>query len=300
MTRRTAVAAEEVGMGHPDGDTAAAIDPTRFGLPTPDDGERRDWEESRGTCPERIDFIEPAQVAEHCGLAGLGAALSAEIVDATRIYQRHPELRQLAWHLHRRLAAASVMQPAHIRWPRLPDAFGEGRDFVCLHVLLSRVPAMLAFHRGRGIPHQVSLDTLDDLRLWSADHRRKRGTAGFSNPGWLTNHIVGRIFRIGRLQYDLGTFSYAVHVFRHRLDRRVVALAGDAQRFRADGQCDGANGITDPTGGFETRFERSSTSIHGHPISTRGAVLRDPVDLPPSDWECVLEKGAHVLGVHIP
>jgi hypothetical protein len=270
-----------------------------WGLPEPDDSARRQWAHSQASFPDRVVFLEPAEIGAGCARAGLPADLRDAAVAATGVYDRHPGLRRLAWHLHRQLSVAAFLEPAQIRWPKPPAALGPGAAFVTFHVLLAQIPATLAFHADRGIPHRVSLDTFDDLRVWSIDHRRRQGEDGFSNPGWLTNHVLGRIYRLGRLQFDFSSFSAEMRVLRHRRDGRIVTLAADGQRFRGDGLYDGSDGVADPATGFTTTFANDGTSIVGHPVTPRGAALRDTVSMAATDWQLALAKGTPALGIHI-
>ncbi len=244
-----------------------------------------------------------------CARLGFGPELRTAVTGSLTVHDRLPALRRLAAHLHHRLATSPFAHPIELAWPRLPADLGEGSQFALLHVLLARVPALLAFHRKIGIPEQVSLDTLDDVLVWIEDHRRKHGSLGFSNPGWLTTHITGRIYRLGRLQFEMVPFWYDVHVHRRRRPDsgcqgpQVITLAGDGCRFRADGQyadADGGAGRGDADDAFTSRYGVDERHITGHPITARGAAMREPVSLDAAAWEHVLGASAPALSVHIP
>ena len=76
------------------------------------------------------------------------------------------------------------------------------RDLLPLLVLLSRVPRVLRLHQQRDVPRDVSLDTLDDLLRWARKFRLQHGHWGLAETHWLALAVTGRIFRLGRLQFE--------------------------------------------------------------------------------------------------
>ncbi|MFC5198626.1 MULTISPECIES: acyltransferase domain-containing protein [Streptomyces] len=102
--------------------------------------------------------------------------------------------------------------------PAFPASTGSlGRCFH-LYVFVAALPYVRAYHRGRGIPDDVSRRTLADLGRQVAVHRRRLGTPGLLFPWWIALHFHGEVFQLGRLQFQ-----------RARLGRRTgraVAAAG--------------------------------------------------------------------------
>jgi hypothetical protein len=88
--------------------------------------------------------------------------------------------------------------------------------------------------------------------------------------------------------------------FRHRGDGRVLLMAEAGTDFRADGNINGSNHITDEAGKWTAVLERKGGVIRGNAISEDVLAIREPVDLPESEWDQVLAKGDHVLDMHIP
>lgn len=83
----------------------------------------------------------------------------------------------------------------------LPER-GPGGHWLPLLVFAAARPHTLAYHRARGIPEEVSRRTLADTGRHLAVHRRRYGTAGLADVGWLVRHFRGVIFQLGRLQYE--------------------------------------------------------------------------------------------------
>lgn len=70
-------------------------------------------------------------------------------------------------------------------------------------VFTATVPAVREFHRGRGIPEQVSWASLADLGQQMRVHRRIFGVGGLHTQNWLTLHFRGGLYSMGRLQFNL-------------------------------------------------------------------------------------------------
>lgn len=87
-----------------------------------------------------------------------------------------------------------------------------------VYVFAAAVPRTLVRHRERGVPAEISRRTLADLGRHMAVHRRRHGTTGVQERGWLVRHFRGELFQLGRLQFE-----------RARLGQRsapVIAAAG--------------------------------------------------------------------------
>ena len=59
----------------------------------------------------------------------------------------------------------------------------------------------LALHRSLGIPHGITVATLKDVNNWIRNYQLVHGELGLKNIGWLINHGLGNLFRLGRLQF---------------------------------------------------------------------------------------------------
>ncbi|HOF87632.1 MAG TPA: hypothetical protein PLZ36_05940, partial [Armatimonadota bacterium] len=117
--------------------------------------------------------------------------------------------------------------------------------------------------------------------------------------GWMSYHLAGQLYRVGRMQYLHKPNPWPVRAYRHRETGEVTAFFDAPQRCRRDGLIDGTNGVTDPAA-FTTVFAEDGTRIVGHPIAPEGCVRAEPMTLSPADWSCVLRPGDPVLDMHIP
>lgn len=86
-------------------------------------------------------------------------------------------------------------------WPKLPSRLGPAGGAFYLHLVLATMPATRAYHASRHVPEQVSWATLADLGRHVAIERATTGATGVDEPWWLTLHLRGILYEIGRLQY---------------------------------------------------------------------------------------------------
>jgi hypothetical protein len=63
---------------------------------------------------------------------------------------------------------------------------------------------------AKNIPHDILLDTISDLGVWINRHHTWTGEWGFSQYGWLILHLRGKIFKLGRLQFEISDLSGGV------------------------------------------------------------------------------------------
>lgn len=57
---------------------------------------------------------------------------------------------------------------------------------------------------ARGIPREITVDTLKDVNVWFDNYQEEYGKLGLAEFGWLFHHYTGRLFRLGRLQFAVG------------------------------------------------------------------------------------------------
>lgn len=74
--------------------------------------------------------------------------------------------------------------------------------YFAAYVFLAALPHTRAYHRARGIPAQITRRTLADFGRRMAVHRRRHGRGGVQSPRWLTLHFRGRLYQLGRLQFE--------------------------------------------------------------------------------------------------
>lgn len=295
---------QEMGVTDAPADFDAAM--RALGVGSEGEGWREGWADSRASFPAGGPaFLRAGFVRDVCDELAVSADLREAIVRSLAMFEDRPALRALAWHCHVRLFGSADARTADLRqatvpWPTDPRKLPDWGGMFYPAVLISGGPFMQALHRRRGVPQDVTRDTASDLELWMRHYRRATGRWGLAQARWLASHFLGRLFKLGRLQFRFERFAYDFRAFRRRSDGRVVLLAPGGARFRRDGQFDGATGVRDSDGAWTSAFSAGDEVIRGNAISPDGRALPETIELPAEKWEPILRPGDAILGVHIP
>jgi hypothetical protein len=160
--------------------------------------------------------------------------------------------------------------------------------------VVSAFPEALEKHRARRVPASISRATFFDLQRRMEEYYDREGEWGFDRLSWMSNHVGGHFFEIGRLQYAIGTFGYLYRVYRDSETGTVVPMALAGRRCTLDGwPVDGATG-------FETHLDERESGIYGHPASgENGSILPEVQRIAP-DSEVLLNAESAVAHIHIP
>ncbi|MEC0227100.1 acyltransferase domain-containing protein [Paenibacillus alba] len=151
---------------------------------------------------------------------------------------------------------------------------GEQAGMFAAVMIFAIIPFVQKQYRAIGIPFSILVDTFTDLHVWMNDYYGKHGRWGLSQIGWILHHVQCRLFKIGRLQYihkprwEMKVWVYLQHGTGHL---QIVA------------------NVKEPT----------SHEIVGNPISSRGEVMPQMIQLDPKEWKLVLFEDTPVLEVHI-
>ncbi len=273
-----------------------------------------------------FDILNPLVLGERCSLIAMSGATSTALAEGLGLFERQPALKPLLWHcvqsfynrrpLNRQIpfsrhnewkdtetpaAGDSLRKPLDElpQWPDLPEELDPSAGLFYVYVFLAGLPRIFDYHREKGISAEITLDTLSDMELWIEDYRDKHGKWGFDEQGWLARHFSGRIYKLGRLQFEMRRYGHDYHAFRARSDGRIEVVAGKGQRFRADGLLDGSDGYSDP-GAWTAGLKITDSSISAHRIGPEGKAVREPINLSRENWDEILKHGDSVLAVHIP
>lgn len=258
-------------------------------------------ESSQARPPGEVFFLEDRFVQQGCGYLGIPTEMEVSAVRVAGAIRRDAALAALAWHAHWRMyhGGKSIRE-----WPEMIVALGKDAGWFWFLVLLSNYPQTRAFHEAHAIPSDVVAETLGDVEHHLRMRHKLTGQEGIAPiyaGGWLRHHMKGEVFKLGRLQFIPSAFTMGQRVFRHRGDGRIITLAEGGLVFRRDGQRNGASGITEEEGSWTSRGEIDAGSVVGNPVETaRGAVVREAMHLPLSDWTEILKPGDPVLDIHIP
>lgn len=81
------------------------------------------------------------------------------------------------------------------------DSLINENDIMRLAVTLCSLNKTKNFYKSHGISDDIFLNTMSDIRIWCENNQNK----GLKNYRWITTHLKGELFRIGRLQFQFYT-----------------------------------------------------------------------------------------------
>ena len=128
---------------------------------------------------------------------------------------------------------------------------------------------------------------------------RHNNRPGYSFLDWFQLAIDGKLFQLGRLQYEIFCgFEGKAYVFRNK-NGEEIALAHNLTLHKT-GIALGSKHFEDVTDSWVANMQETTDSWAGYPLNERGAVRNEIISLPKSEWELVLSPGDPVISVHIP
>ena len=258
-----------------------------------------EWAQSEAACMAGdVALVDRDVIDEACHKLNLSEEPRNALLRAAAAIEKNAALARLARHCHWVIFHSGRQDAAMVSsWAPMPGPLGEaGRLFYAI-VVLSGLGIRERRDAERGIPPSITRDTFSDVEIGLADHHRQFGTWGFRKMGWLVIHCLGRLYRLGRLQFEIAVNQDDFLVLRHRVTREVVVLATGGV-FDEQGQF-----AADASGALSTwtaEFTRRDGILRAHPISPRGFAIRKPAELVVDEWSVALERGDPVLSVHIP
>jgi hypothetical protein len=148
---------------------------------------------------------QPAPLPDQADLPDIFTHLNISAEDqsellALRPQAERPEAQWLIERCRHLLATGMGRTEPLSRWPELPGAFGR---HAYAYVYLATLGDVRRYHAERGIPDDVSWETLADLGRHMMIYRKIRGVGGLHARPWLTRHFRGTIYSLGRLQFAM-------------------------------------------------------------------------------------------------
>lgn len=250
--------------------------------------------------PQPVDdgFLAPAALLAAAAEIGLAEAHCRTLLDGLDLFAAIPELRVLAAQLRWQYCQRDA--PAPTGYPMLPRTLHPAASLFHAYVVLGCVADTCTHHARRGIPAVISRAVFADLGRWMDEHQRAKGFVGFDRMGWLWQAISGRLHQLGRLQFNLATWTAPLRAFRRKDTGEIALLMAAGQELRADGRHQGIAGSAPDTAGFTTTFVESAASWCGHRVGAEGVAERTLTQLSSTTWAAALTPGDPVLFLHIP
>ncbi|NLF85498.1 MAG: DUF5596 domain-containing protein [Lentisphaerae bacterium] len=259
------------------------------------------------TMPLPSALNEPANIAAflrdtrrlraEAAWAGIEPTACDLIVQAADDLLRRPE--RLADLVH---CATTLFTPDAWKaeeWNDVPRDNTAGERFFLILPLLQHLAQMRALYAAHAIPDTVLHDTLADLQIWIDTNQQRSGAPGFREVGWMREHLYCRVIRLGRLQFQPGTFSMPFVVLTHRQRGKTCVVACGAREITSKGIFADSEGATGPFIDL-TYVEEAGEIRQAHLVEFSGYLAPRPTTFAPGEWERRLTAGDPVLNLHIP
>ena len=154
--------------------------------------------------------------------------------------------------------------------------------------------------KKRHLPEDILQDTLrlpeNGIPSFMMRHNNR---PGYSFLDWFQLAIGGKLFQLGRLQYEIFCgFEGNAYVFRN-MNGEEIALAHNLALHQS-GIALGSKHFEDDTNSWIANVKETSDSWDGYPVDERGLVRNEIISLSKNEWELALSPGDPVISVHIP
>lgn len=164
----------------------------------------------------------------------------------------------------------------------------------------SEAPMCHAVLTARGLPQTVIDEVMRMPEFGVQFYRlRNNGQPGYSLLDWYQLAIDGKIFRVGRLEFEIFHDFHGRACIFENSDGKRVALAHDIA-LHASGIALGSAGFEDEDGFWTAQVTETIDRWIGYPVRDDGSVESSTIELPKDQWRLVLKKGDPTVSVHIP
>ena len=231
------------------------------------------WQYSQPSFPvDGVYFLQEDYLRKMVDMTKLQKEAIPVFMECGAKIRANEALARLAWHCHWMLHIAShELQEIGVPWRITPlDC-----TFFPAIVTLAAFPHVEAWYRQCGIPEAILRDSLSVVSVWTQYFMDQNGRWG-CDKSWMSNHVVPRIFRLHRLEFEFSSYHSPFKIYRHNGDGRLAMLAPPDQKVFSDGFfCQ-----TDQPASFTTTFSETETSVTGYPALPNGRLASQTVTLP--------------------
>jgi hypothetical protein len=159
---------------------------------------------------------------------------------------------------------------------------------------ISSFPRAMEQHRARGVPWEITRATLVDFQRDARGEHATESSWSFHRLSWMRNHVSGKFFELGRLQYVIGTFGHSFRVYRDQETGEIIPLALPGRHCTGDGW------IEDDAAAFTTHLEKREDGIYGYAASPEdGSVIPTLKRIAPES-PVLIDDQSIVAHTHIP
>jgi hypothetical protein len=166
--------------------------------------------------------------------------------------------------------------------------------------IASEADACYALLSEQKLPQEQILRVMRMPELGVAHfQKRNDGRPGYSLLDWFQLAVDGKLFRIGRLEFELfHNFGGKVCVFEDDRGRRIKLA--DGLSVHKSGMALGSKCFESEEDSWSAELEETEICWKGYPLDHLGLAVRQQKVLPKERWHPVLRCGDPVISIHIP
>lgn len=261
------------------------------------------WQESQACLTSyEVFFLEERFIKEMNEYLQLPKDAYESFLEAFQKIKNNKNLKRLAWHCHYILFHVPEHKSVEVSlWPDLAACMGALSPMFYAVICVSGIPKTLGLYKNRNIPKKIAQDTFEDIKDKMQLYFNRTGCWGLMSRAWFySNHLKGKLFRLGRLQFGISDFKGKINVYKNNHTGKVTVLSAPGIKYRSDGQWDGTCNISDHEKAWVSVFNEYNGMIIGNPILSNGYASSETAALSQADWKLVLSPGDNILDVHIP
>ena len=138
-----------------------------------------------------------------------------ELSELSALQARVDASEQLSRYLDDAYRAIYLEERDHAEVEKIYNACVPEDAFSGLFYILVGVRNMervIDFYREKGIALDILSHTLQDVALWIRNHKRYRGRLGLTSRYWISLGFGGKLFRLGRMEFEKTTIREEVQL----------------------------------------------------------------------------------------
>ena len=177
-------------------------------------------------------------------------------------------------------------------YENLLNLFDEKTDLFILLICIAKIKDTKQFYKEKNIPESILYDTLKDIKIWTYNNKAKTGKIGLSNINWISLHLTGKLFKIGRLQFEKIEFKGDIKLFKQCVTGFPLILSDKDIKY------DSLGNRTLENEDFISEYIESDITITANPVLS-GKCQNKLTTINKCDYTLEIENGTSLLNIHI-
>lgn len=244
------------------------------------------------------EFLPPSQgdLQEYARLYGLPPLQLKQLLQGAERIRAHRSLQQL-WHLWYTVlyTTEDCRDEQYMPWPVPPVLEEDLPGIFRALIILAHIRPLLDTIKIKGLPEQILTSAISSFVHGTQTHFERTGYYGLSSQTmwWLWPFMHCRLYRLGRLQYEISKFHENFTVYKNTQGQSVALCSDEDQRYNEQG-------LESDTGLYHPSLTEDADCIEGYGFNREGYFVPEKIRLDKTLWKPALESGDDVLSLHIP